>query len=234
MNELDALRADARSELRANAELIYRHSATWSDGTTCRFSVQDPSKVDGNLARSLRSRPDAADLRILKVHQDDSRPALAARTPFDSGGVLFVERYPQQSDFLDSGLAVCRLVRPERSVAYALVFPTASGQGRDSKGNPVVVRGDPQIIPARLEASTDPSVRESVGAAAATVVLFGRWGTAGNPLPNPPGIGWGSSSVLEMQGQVGSLVVKLAWPDADPIQSQIFGEPFIATWRAGK
>ena len=101
---------------------------------TCRFSVQDPNKVEGTSPAAcarLRTQRTCASSRSIP---DDPRPALAAHTPFDNGGVLFVERYPQQSDFVDIGVAVCRLVRPERSVAYELAFPTASWSGHGQQG----------------------------------------------------------------------------------------------------
>jgi len=214
-------------------EVRFRHEVTWSDNTTCRFSVQDPNKVEGTLARSLRSHPDAADLRVLRVHQDDSAPALAAHIAWDQGAVLFVERYPQQSEFLDSHVAVCRLVQPARSVSYELLFTLPGPLVKDPVSkNMVASPGEPLRASARLEATTDPQVRDAVGADTATVVLFGRWGTAGHPSAWPVGLHWGSSSSLELQGQPGVLTIKLAWPDADPIQTQIFGAPFIAIWRA--
>ena len=214
-------------------ELRFRHTATWSDTTQCRFSVQDPSKIEGTLARSLRDRPDAADLRILKVHQGDTAPGLAAHIPWDNGGVLFVEHFPQQSDFLDSHVAVCLLVHPERSVSHELLFTLPGPLVKDPVSkNMVASPGWPLGLSARLEATTDPQVRDAVGADTATVVLFGRWGVAGHPRDWPVGLHWGSSSPLELQGQPGVLTLKLAWPDADPVKPFIHGAPFVATWRA--
>ena len=59
--ELQALRAEAQGYVREYTPLTIRHQDTWSDGATRQFSVQDPNRTEGNLARSLRTRPDAAE-----------------------------------------------------------------------------------------------------------------------------------------------------------------------------
>lgn len=232
MTRVSELQALAQGALMQNADLLYRHTGTWSDGAICRFSVADPNRVDTPLAHSLRDRPDAPDLRVLKVHPDDPHPAPAAYLPWQ-GGVLFVERYAQASDFTEAAPGICRFVDPARSRHDLLAFGVPGPLVTDPHtGNRLPGPGTTLTVPVRLEATADPQAREAVGADSATVVLFGRWGQAGEPLPWPGGVHWGSSSPLTLQGQPGTLTVRLAWPDADPVQSLIHGEPFLAIWVA--
>ncbi|MGY2892482.1 hypothetical protein [Deinococcus sp. UYEF24] len=233
MTRLEQYRALAQGQLKANADLLYRHEATWSDGTNCRFSVQDPNKVDGSLARSLRSRPDAPDLRVLRLPPGSVHPALAASIPWEDG-VLFVEHYAQTSDFTGTTPGICRLVSPARIASYPLVVVTPGplitvpGTGNQKPGP-----GVPLQLVARLEAVTDPKLVQLVGADPLTVPLFGRWGAPGQPQLRPAGVHWGSTSPLTLQGVAGTLTVRTAFPDDDPVQTAIHGEPFLAVWKAG-
>ncbi|WP_407572134.1 hypothetical protein [Deinococcus altitudinis] len=106
MTRLDQYRALAQSQLKANADLLYRHTATWSDGTTCRFSVQDPNK--GNDVRTAAINPDVASLRVLKIHPDDSAPEVSASTPWE-GGTLTRGANSDTSDFTGQAAYACRL-----------------------------------------------------------------------------------------------------------------------------
>ncbi len=231
VTRLSQYQALAQKALKQNADLVYRHDTIWSDGTGCRFSVQDPNKVDTALNRSLRTRPDAADVRVLRVHPDSPCPELAAFIPWEAG-MLFVERYAQTSDFTGKPTGICRFVDPARSRTSVLVFPGRGGAlVPDGRGNLRPGPSVPITALARLEAPSDPQVRDAVGADAATTVLMGRWGAAGEPRAQPGGVSWGSQSPLVLSGQPGTLTVQLAWPDADPIQTAIHGEPFVALWR---
>ncbi|GAA5513642.1 hypothetical protein Dcar01_02386 [Deinococcus carri] len=232
MGRVERIRERVQGRLRARADILYRDSTTWSDGTTCQFSVLDPSRADGTLARSLRQRPDAPDMRVLEIHPDHPRPAPGSHIPWEHG-VLFIERYAQESAFTATAPGVCRFVDPARTRHDLLTFATSGPLVEDPRtGNVSPSPGVPLTLPARLEATTDPQARDAVGADTATVVLFGRWGKAGEPQPWPDGVRWGSTCPLTLQGQPGTLTVRLAWPDADPVQSLIHGEPFLATWRS--
>ncbi|WP_161881939.1 hypothetical protein [Deinococcus alpinitundrae] len=90
-------------------ELRFRHSATWSDGTTCRFSVQDPAKDGRSNPQRLSTSPLDASLRRLKVHPDDVMPAPGASTPYQSG-LLVRGSQTDISDFTGTSTGVCRLV----------------------------------------------------------------------------------------------------------------------------
>jgi len=231
MSRLDRYRAQAQRQLTKYADVLYRHEATWSDGTSARFSVQDPNKVDGALNRSLRSRPDAPDVRVLRLPFDGPRPALAASIPWEDG-VLFIEHYAQTGDFTETAAGVCRLVVPARIASYPLTFQTAGPlAAQPGTGNMLPTAGPPISVVARLEATTDPKVLDLVGADPVSAVLFGRWGAPGQPLHRTAGIHWGSTSPLTLQGVTGVLTVKTAFPDDDPVQTAIHGEPFLATWR---
>lgn len=107
--ELDQLRAEAGRELRANADVLYRHSGTWSDNTTCRFSVQDPARDGRSGPQRLSTSPLDASLRRLKVHPDDVMPAIGASVAYQ-GGVLVRGQQTDTSDFTSTSTGVCRLI----------------------------------------------------------------------------------------------------------------------------
>lgn len=92
--------------------LRYRHTGTWSDGTSCRFSVRDPARTDSGtrLAQRLTGTPDVLDVRLLTVHPDDEPPGEGATLPWD-GGTLTLVSWGQVSDFTGQATGVCRLVR---------------------------------------------------------------------------------------------------------------------------
>jgi hypothetical protein len=112
MGRLEDIQALSQGVLRDNANLLFRRTGTWSDGTACRFSVQDPVKTDSGtrLAQRLTGTPDVLDVRLLKVHPDDLKPGTRASIPWD-GGTLTIEDWSQVSEFTGQAIAVCRFVR---------------------------------------------------------------------------------------------------------------------------
>ncbi|GGO22172.1 hypothetical protein [Deinococcus humi] len=112
MNRLPGLQATAQRLLNQNADLLYRHTDTWSDGTSCRFSVQDPNQTDQGtrLAQRLTGVPDVLDVRLLKTHPADPPPGEGASLTWD-GGTLTLVNWGQVSDFTGLAVGVCRLVR---------------------------------------------------------------------------------------------------------------------------
>lgn len=102
-------------EVQGDAELNalrFRHTATWSDGTTCRFSVRDPARTDQGtrLAQRLTGTPEVLDIRLLSTHPEDEPPGEGASIPWD-GGTLTLVSWGQVSDFTVQAAGVCRLVR---------------------------------------------------------------------------------------------------------------------------
>ena len=108
MGRLEDLQAMSQGVLRDNADLLYRHTATWSDGTRCRYSVTDPSKVQTAFALSLRQQPEALQLRIVKVHPDDPRPAKGATVDWQ-GYPLVLVAWSDVSDFTTTCTGTGRL-----------------------------------------------------------------------------------------------------------------------------
>lgn len=230
MTRREQVRDRVASKLTAKAGLLTPFRETWSDGVERDFDVKDPSRTEGTLARSLRARPAGPDVRILQLLPGVVPPPPGAHIPWQYG-VLFVERHAQTSSWSNRTLAVCRFVDPARSLSYPLTFTVPGPLVRDPRTHNMVA-GSGVLLPvqARLEATADPQIREAVGADTASVVLFGRWGPAGQPQDRPEGVRWGSTASLALQGQPGTLTVKLAWPDPDPVQTLIHGAAFIAVW----
>lgn len=122
----------------------------------------------------------------------------------------------------------------DRTRTELLTFVISSGLVRQpGTGNQIPAPGQPLQVPVRLVASDDPRIRDMVGADTAEVALIGRWGTLEAPQTRPAGVHWGSSTPLVLDGQKGTLTIKLAYPDPDLWQEQQFGQRFVATWRAG-
>lgn len=121
----------------------------------------------------------------------------------------------------------------ERTRVHDLVFQVP-GQGVTRPYgalNPIPAPATPLPVQARLAATTDPKIRDSVGADAAEVVLVGRWGPLTAPTGTPDGLRWGLSAPLTLGGQPGTLTLKLAWPDEDLHREAQFGARFLAVWR---
>ncbi|WP_295818013.1 hypothetical protein [uncultured Deinococcus sp.] len=123
----------------------------------------------------------------------------------------------------------------DRTRVQSLTFPVP-GVGlilQPGTNNRMPAPGTSLTVAARLAATTDPRVRDSVGADTADVVLVGRWGSLLDPGARPSGVRWGSRSPLSINGQPGTLTITLAYPDSDLATEQQFGERFLAVWRAG-
>ncbi|GGR11410.1 hypothetical protein [Deinococcus ruber] len=107
---LERIKAAAQRALSSNGDLLYRHEATWSDNTTCRFSVQEPSKTNPLVAALLQVNPQQTGLRVVKVHPDDPRPKEGSHIPWQ-GGTLTLERWSDKSDFTDQREGTARYER---------------------------------------------------------------------------------------------------------------------------
>lgn len=137
-------------------------------------------------------------------------------------------------DVADQGVALMSLCTPltERTRVHDLVFGVpGTGMVRDSLGNLVPAPGGTLAVQARLSATTDPKLRDTVGADNADLVLIGRWGSLTAPSGRPDGVRWGSQSPLVIDGQAGALTVQLAYPDEDTATEAQFGQRFLALWR---
>ncbi|BDP44851.1 hypothetical protein DAETH_48200 (plasmid) [Deinococcus aetherius] len=150
------------------------------------------------------------------------------------GGQVFTPDSPPENA---GGADVAWLLRLTplhgRTRVSTLTF-TLSGPGLvtdPETGNKRPASGAAVEVPVRLTATTDPRIRETVGADQAELVLVGRWGSVEHPQARPANVGWGSSSPLELDGQRGRLTLALAWPDEDLAQERQFGTRFLATWR---
>lgn len=138
-------------------------------------------------------------------------------------------------DVADQGVTLMVLCTPlvERTRVHDLVFQVP-GQGVTRPYgalNPIPAPATALPVQARLAATTDPKIRDSVGADAAEVVLVGRWGPLTAPTGTPDGLRWGLSAPLTLGGQPGTLTLKLAWPDEDLHREAQFGARFLAVWR---
>lgn len=110
-----AIRERATEALRRNADVLYRHSATWSDGSSCRFSVKDAARVKPDEVARLSAFAGSngllfQDLRVLTVHPDDVPPGEGASLNWD-GGTLEVLSWSQVSDFTGQAKGTCVLRR---------------------------------------------------------------------------------------------------------------------------
>lgn len=191
---------------------------------------QEDNKGEGKV-----SNPEFKVLGWQGVFKPDAPLRHGPFTVIDQQGRQFVPDGPAQ-DPAEQGVALIVHLLPlaERTRLEHLTFTVAgAGTVRDGRGNLVPAPGTPLAVSARLSATTDPRIRDMVGADAATVVLVGRWGTLDKPLLKPAGVAWGSKAPLVLDGQAGTLTVKLAYPDPDLAQEQQFGSRFVAVWQAG-
>ncbi|MVN88285.1 hypothetical protein GO986_16185 [Deinococcus sp. HMF7620] len=151
----------------------------------------------------------------------------------DGTGRVFV---PVAVPLDPGGRGFCLVARvaplPERTRVHDLVFqvPSTGTVIQPGTGNQVPAPPTPFPIQARLSATTDPRIRDSVGADAAEVVLIGRWGSLTDPKSHPPSLRWGLKAPLSLQGQSGTLTLKLASPDEDLATEAQFGGRFLALW----
>lgn len=156
-------------------------------------------------------------------------------TVVDTQGRMFTPDGPPQNPGGQGVVLIVHLLPlAGRTRVEQLVFTLPGPLTRDPKtGNPVPTPGPKLPVPARLVASQDPRIRDMAGADAAEVVLIGRWGTLDAPQARPAGVRWGLSSPLVLDGQNGTLTLKLAYPDPDLAQETSYGGRFVAVWRAG-
>ncbi|WP_407540233.1 hypothetical protein Q0M94_02185 [Deinococcus radiomollis] len=103
MSDLELLRSMSQELYHQEADLLRRHSGTWSDGTTCRFSVErlDPVK--------LANSPLTASLLKVRIHPDDSRPAPGSTVAY-LGCRLSVGTRSDPSDFTGQTYSVARVI----------------------------------------------------------------------------------------------------------------------------
>ena len=150
MSDLELLRSISQELYHQEADLLYRHTATWSDGTTCRFSVQDPN--NGKNVRAIVTGPEQASLRILRVHHDDAKPVLAATTPWESGTLLRGHE-SDVSDFTGQASFSCRQVDGR-------YYPVSASTGNGA------------AIQLRIEAASGVAERAGAGAMDVAVVTL--------------------------------------------------------------
>ncbi len=118
-DRMPGIRARVQQRLRDNADVLYRHTGTFTLGPhswPCRFSVRDLQKMKADEVAKLRMYADTAgllytDLRALRVHPDDTPPFPGATIPFDDG-LLEVLEWSQASDFTGQRVGTCVLRRP--------------------------------------------------------------------------------------------------------------------------
>lgn len=106
MTRLPGWQEQMRAAKRANADFFYPQEGDWTRQQNgrlitahCRFSVQDPDRVDraeAGRAQALATQMgySYADLRIVKVHPDDPEPStgMVLAGPFDGGRLEIVAR----------------------------------------------------------------------------------------------------------------------------------------------
>lgn len=158
-------------------------------------------------------------------------------TVITASGLVLTPDGPAQ-DPADQGVALIAHLLPleARTRVESLTF-TIPGVGlvkNPVNGNDMPAPGTLLTLPARLTATADPRIRDTVGADSAEVVLIGRWGSLSAPRTRPLGVKWGSKTPLTLDGQPGTLTIKLAYPDADLATEEVYGARFLCTWTAGK
>lgn len=117
--KLAALRREAQSAVRANADVMFRHALTFTLGPhewEVRCSVRDPQRMDPKVLARMQQLTSTqglatSDLRLLTVHPEDTVPFPGATTDWDDG-TLEVLEWSQASDFTSQRLGTCVLRRP--------------------------------------------------------------------------------------------------------------------------
>lgn len=134
-----------------------------------------------------------------------------------------------------SGVAwILRLVPlVERTRVHDLVFQVPGvGTVEDrATGNRRSAPPTPLPVTVRLATTTDPRLTDLAGADSADLTLIGRWGPLTAPTTRPSSLRWGMKAPLTLDGQPGTLTLKLAYPDEDLHREAQFGGRFLATWR---
>ncbi|KQR37731.1 hypothetical protein [Deinococcus sp. Leaf326] len=116
--QLERLRKQASRAVAQYSPEMFRHTLTFSRGEhtwEVRCSVQDPQKLRPDAVARLQATAaeldgvSYRDLRVLKVHPEDTMPFPGATSPWDDG-TLEVLDWSQASDFTDlrTGTAVLR------------------------------------------------------------------------------------------------------------------------------
>lgn len=191
------------------------------------------------MQQDVKARDRVSDVQYrVSAWQGIFKPDAPVREPgflvLDDQGRTFWPDAPTQ-DPGEQGVALIApmLQLPERIRIDTLTFVTPGDLERDSRtGNMVPGASVSVTASARLTPASDPKVRDMVGADVAEVALIGRWGTLLDPKQRPPGVAWGSTSPLILDGQPGTLTIKLAYPDPDVLQERVLGQRFIASWRS--
>lgn len=164
----------------------------------------------------------------------DAPVAQLGFTLIGEGGRAFTPDSPPDPA---SGVAwILRLVPlDERTRVHELVFQVPGvGMSRPPGAlNPVPSPATPLPVTVRLTTTTDPRLADLAGADSADLTLVGRWGPLTAPTNRPPSLRWGMQAPLVLDGQPGTLTLKLAYPDEDLHREAQFGARFVAVWRAG-
>ena len=123
-----------------------------------------------------------------------------------------------------------RIVRNHRPLEVQLTFtPASTSEFTDAEsGNTYPLPGTPINVWARMASTNDPAIRSQIGANDTEVALIARWGTLPLPTVRPPGVEWGTTSPLTIQGTAGTLTVRMPWPEAHSPD----GEAFLAVWNS--
>lgn len=121
----------------------------------------------------------------------------------------------------------------ERTRVHELVFQVPGvGTVEDrATGNRRSAPPTPLPVTVRLATTTDPRLTDLAGADSADLTLIGRWGPLTAPTTRPDALRWGMKAPLTLDGQPGTLTLKLAYPDEDLHREAQFGGRFLATWR---
>ena len=106
--QLERLRQQASKAVAQNAAVMFRHTLSFTLGQyapwVVRCAVTDPQRLSpAALARlqatAAEQKVSYQDLRVLKVHPDDTVPFPGATVPWD-GGTLEILSWSQESDFI--------------------------------------------------------------------------------------------------------------------------------------
>lgn len=107
MSRLPAFRNLVQRQERANADVLYPHRPTWSDGTSPRIEVEEADPRSRAYARAVQAAPDLAqgDVRFVTYHPDDAPPGEWATCPF-GGGLLTLRHWGQVDEYDGTALGV--------------------------------------------------------------------------------------------------------------------------------
>lgn len=108
MTRLPRLRDLVTRQERANADLLYPHRPTWTDGSSARVDVEEADPRSRAYARAVQTAPDLAqqDVRFLTYHPDDTPPAEGSECAWD-GGTLTLRHWGQVDEYDGTALGIC-------------------------------------------------------------------------------------------------------------------------------